>query len=93
MKQILTAPEQAATRVQALVGEPRAFKPRSMARKRGLLLAQSQLYLEARLLGSHMFIRMENKLVARSVFWDLVTVSTACSLLFPQKHDLESPRV
>ena len=58
VRKIVTAPEQAATRVQSLVGEPRAFKPRSMARKRGLLLAQSQLYLEARLLGSHMFIRM-----------------------------------
>lgn len=47
MKKILTAPEQAAAQVQSLVGEPRSFKPRSMAQKKGLLPRQSQLYLEA----------------------------------------------
>ena len=54
---------------------------------------KANMYLEGLLLGSHVFIQMENKLVALSVFWDLVTVPTACSLLSPQKHDSESQHV
>lgn len=54
---------------------------------------EASMYLEGLLLGSHVFIQMENILVALSVFWDLVTDPTACSLLSPQKHDSESQHV